>query len=75
MAKLAMARSAIAVIRFMTFSPFHEASTSDRLQSVKRNSLEKRATHAKLFLGASAHVCPNWLWGPPHLYGKERSPA
>jgi hypothetical protein len=62
-----MARSAVAVIRFMTLSPFHEASNSDRLQSVKRSPLGKRANIPKLFfekasgrrklMGASNHVC------------------
>jgi hypothetical protein len=49
MAKFAMARSAIALIRFMTVSPFHEASNFDRLQLVKRTSLTKRDRLAKLF--------------------------
>src|ERR1700684_2334313 len=35
MARFAMARSVIAVVRFMTVSPFSEASKSDRLQFVK----------------------------------------
>jgi hypothetical protein len=43
MARFAMARSAIAVVRFMTVSPFSEASNSDRLQFVKRSPPAKRA--------------------------------
>jgi hypothetical protein len=50
MAKFAMARSAMAVIRFMTVSPFSEALNSDRLQSVKRIPLPKSANIRKLFL-------------------------
>jgi hypothetical protein len=42
MARFAMARSVIAVVRFMTVSPFSEASKSDRLQFVKRSPPAKR---------------------------------
>src|ERR1700733_4395279 len=48
MARFAMARSANAVVRFMSVSPFGEASKSDRLQFVKRNPPAKRAKHFKL---------------------------
>jgi hypothetical protein len=53
MAKFAMARNAIAVIRFMTVSPFHEASTFDRLQFVKRRPEAKRDRISKLFQGTA----------------------
>jgi hypothetical protein len=37
------------LIRFMTVSPFHEASTFDRLQLVKRSPVTKRDKILKLF--------------------------
>jgi hypothetical protein len=37
------------VIRFMTGSPFYEASSSDSLQSVKRNPLPERANIPNFF--------------------------
>jgi hypothetical protein len=51
MAKFAMARSAIAVIRFMTFSPFHEASTLIAFNLLSGVHWGKGPHNAKLFLG------------------------
>jgi hypothetical protein len=46
MATFAMARSAIAVFRFIKVSPLHEASMFNRLHLVKRGLWTRRATIA-----------------------------